>query len=118
MNMICRYFQLLNYELVFLGYLPEKFFSPLTQIFLPKQFLAIFRTPYQMIFTIINRMACSSKSHAIYLNTQSPRWIRETSSPPYNPLGNDKIHPRVKTRGILLCSRERLHFLWFVSLCK
>ncbi len=110
MYMIYRYFQLLNYVAVFLGYLPEKLFCPLAQIFLPEQFFTIFRTPYQMISAVINRMACSSNTHAIYLNTQSPRRIRETSSPPYNPLGNDKIHPRVKTRGILLCSRQEKAF--------
>ncbi len=64
MDVVFRYFHLLNVVLVFLGYLPEKLSGPLAQILLREQVLPIFWTPYQVILGVIDRMTGSPKSHA------------------------------------------------------
>ena len=59
---------------------PWKALSPAYADILARTVSNDFRTQYQMIFTVIHRMGSSSRAHEIYLNIQSSRWIRETSS--------------------------------------
>jgi hypothetical protein len=64
MDMVFRYFHLLNVVIVFFSDLPEKLSCPLAQVLLREQVFPIFWTPYQMVLGVIDRVTRSSKRHA------------------------------------------------------
>jgi hypothetical protein len=66
----------------------KKLFRSLPYFRILKYCLASFRTPYQVVHHVVDRMTRPLECHTfmLYHTTQGSLWIRETSRLPYNPL--------------------------------
>lgn len=101
--MILCYFYFSYLQSILLAYLPYHLFRSSPYFFFSEYIFPTFRTPYQMVYRIVDLMTRPLQSHASFypIVSQGPIRIRETSRLPYNPPCKACIHPRGKPRGIL-----------------
>jgi len=101
--MILCYFHFRYLKSILVAYLSNHLFRSLPYLFFSEYILPSFRTPYQVIVRVVDRMTRPFQSHASFytIAPQGPMRIRETSRLPYNPPCKACIHPRGKPRGIL-----------------
>ncbi len=104
MHMLYRYFHLDYVKSIILADLSDKLSRSFPKIRPLKNLLTVFRTPYQMITRVVDRMTRSLNCHddlISYCHTRAYVDKGDAPLPLYNPLGKACIHPRGKPRGIL-----------------
>ena len=103
MYMVLCYLHFRYLNSILVAYLPNYLFRSFPYLLCSEYILPAFRTPYQMIIRVVDRMTRPLQCHASFypIASQGPGRIRATSRLPYNPPRKACIHPRGKPPGIL-----------------
>ena len=90
------------------SYLPNYLFRSFPYLLCSEYILPAFRTPYQMIIRVVDRMTRSLQCHASFypIASQGPGRIRATSRLPYNPPRKACIHPVASHRAFCKVFRK------------
>ena len=106
MDMLNTDFHLNEFKFIFLAYLADQLLCVFLSFAVLKDFFSIFRIPNMVIAGIINRMTRSFNCHAwAYIKNYRGLWrIRGgvLPLPLITPWVKERIHPRGKSRRILL----------------
>ena len=101
-DMIKRYFHLDNTETVFLADLLHQLSRSFPKILALKNFLPIFRTPYQMVTRIVDRMTRSLDCHDSLISYQAARTYADKGAVPLPPINPQERHAFIPaaSRGV------------------
>jgi len=101
-DMINRYFHLDDTKTIFLTDLLYQLSRSFPKILALKNFLPVFRTPYQMVTRIVDRITRSLDCHDCFISYPAARAYADkglSSAPPYNPQEKHAFIPAA-SRGV------------------